>query len=109
MHPQRRGSIAHTGEIHNTHLPYRGNLATDRRENTKLGGIYNLTRATVKNISRWTFVFSEEVDKRLSYGPKGQNTQYINSVKAHTCGKTTIIVYIAIPAVKAHTCDILTW
>ena len=57
MHPQRRGSIAHTGEIHNTHLPYRGNLFTHRQENTKLGGIYNPTRATVKNISRWTFVF----------------------------------------------------
>ena len=71
MHPQRMEAL-HTLVRYTTHIYHIEATCslTDRRENTKLGGIYNPTRATVKNISRWTFVFSEEVDKRLSYGPR---------------------------------------
>ena len=109
MHPQRREAL-HTLVRYTTHIYHIEATCspTDRRENTKLGGIYNPTRATVKNISRWTFVFRGGGQTfTLSVAQGSKHTVDKLSESTHLWKDYNNCVYI--PAGKAHTCDILTW
>ena len=89
MHPQRREAL-HTLVRYTTHVNHiEATCSPTDRENTKLGGIYNPTRATVKNISRWTFVFRGGGQTfTLSVAQVSKHTVDVyTSVKAHTCEK----------------------